>query len=78
MDEERPTGRRGISSAAARQASGRGWDEWLAALDAAGARSWDTGRSSPTSSTSTGGDELVAAGDLDRLAAAAGPGGQPG
>ena len=41
MDEERPTGRRGISSAAARQASGRGWDEWLAALDAAGARSWD-------------------------------------
>lgn len=31
----------GISSEAVRKATGRGWEEWLEALDAAGAADWD-------------------------------------
>ena len=30
-----------ISSDSLREATGRGWDEWLATLDAAGAADWD-------------------------------------
>ena len=30
-----------VSSAAVRKATGRGWEEWLEALDAAGAADWD-------------------------------------
>ncbi len=30
-----------ISSEAVREATGRGWDDWLEALDAAGAKDWD-------------------------------------
>src|SRR5215208_1968569 len=32
---------RGIGSNAAREATGRGWEEWLAELDTAGAHDWD-------------------------------------
>ena len=32
---------RGIGSEAAREATGRSWEEWLAELDAAGAEEWD-------------------------------------
>ena len=39
MTEELTLGR--ISSASVRRATGRGWEEWLEALDAAGAADWD-------------------------------------
>lgn len=40
--ERSPTGANppGVSDEAVRAATGRGWDEWRAALDAAGAREW--------------------------------------
>ena len=37
-----------ISSDSLREATGRGWDEWLKTLDAAGAADWDHKRSWPT------------------------------
>lgn len=39
-DEQQPV-LGGVSSAAVREATGRGWDDWLEALDAAGAADWD-------------------------------------
>ena len=33
-----------VSSAAVRKATGRGWEEWLGVLDAAGAADWDHGQ----------------------------------
>ena len=37
-----------ISTESVREATGRGWDDWLTTLDAAGAEDWITRRSSPT------------------------------
>lgn len=41
VDDELTLGR--ITSGSLRKATGRGWDEWLEALDAAGAEDWEHG-----------------------------------